>query len=41
MGGPLQLALHDRSAQTVVVQVGRRGHEITPVKAQKKPGEQP
>jgi uncharacterized RDD family membrane protein YckC len=41
MGGPLRLALHDRSASTVVVQVGRRGHEITPVKAQKKPGEQP
>ncbi|GIH21138.1 RDD family protein [Rugosimonospora africana] len=40
MGGPLQLALHDRSAQTVVVRVGRRGHEITPLKAQKKPGEQ-
>jgi uncharacterized RDD family membrane protein YckC len=40
MGGPLQLALHDRSAQTVVVRVGRRGHEITPVKAQKETGEQ-
>ena len=39
MGGPLQLALHDRSAQTVVVQVGRRGHEITPVRAQEKTGE--
>ena len=31
MGGPLQLALHDRSAGTVVVQVGRKGHEITPI----------
>jgi uncharacterized RDD family membrane protein YckC len=38
-GGPLQLALHDRSAQTVVVQVGRRGHEITPVNAAGKTGE--
>jgi uncharacterized RDD family membrane protein YckC len=33
LGGPLQLALHDRSAQTVVVHCGRRGHEITPIKA--------
>jgi uncharacterized RDD family membrane protein YckC len=40
-GGPLHMAMHDRSAQTVVVQVGRRGHEITPVKAAKKTGEQP
>jgi uncharacterized RDD family membrane protein YckC len=31
LGGPLQLALHDRSAGTVVVQVGRKGHEITPL----------
>jgi hypothetical protein len=38
-GGPLQLALHDRSAQTVVVHCGRRGHEITPVKAPGKTGE--
>lgn len=37
MGGPLQLALHDRSAQTVVVRCGRRGHEITPTT----PGDQP
>jgi uncharacterized RDD family membrane protein YckC len=29
-GGPLHLALHDRSAATVVVRSGRRGHEITP-----------
>jgi hypothetical protein len=34
VGGPLQLALHDRSAQTVVVHCGRPGHEITPVKAE-------
>jgi len=39
MGGPLQLALHDRSAQTVVVHCGRRGHEITPVKVPEKTGE--
>jgi uncharacterized RDD family membrane protein YckC len=38
-GGPLQLALHDRSAQTVVVHCGRRGHEITPVNAPGKTGE--
>src|SRR5439155_2988746 len=30
-GGPLHLALHDRSAGTVVVHSGRKGHEITPV----------
>jgi uncharacterized RDD family membrane protein YckC len=30
IGGPLNLALHDRSAATVVVRSGRRGHEITP-----------
>jgi uncharacterized RDD family membrane protein YckC len=30
VGGPLNLALHDRSAATVVVRSGRRGHEITP-----------
>jgi uncharacterized RDD family membrane protein YckC len=29
-GGPLHLALHDRSAATVVVRSGRPGHEITP-----------
>ncbi len=29
-GGPLKLALHDRSAATVVVRSGRPGHEITP-----------
>jgi uncharacterized RDD family membrane protein YckC len=40
MGGPLRLAMHDRSVQTVVVQVGRRGHEITPVKVANKTGEQ-
>jgi uncharacterized RDD family membrane protein YckC len=33
LGGPLQLALHDRSARTVVVHCGRRGHEKTPEKA--------
>jgi uncharacterized RDD family membrane protein YckC len=38
-GGPLQLALHDRSAQTVVVHCGRRGRETTPVKAPGKAGE--
>jgi uncharacterized RDD family membrane protein YckC len=38
-GGPLQLALHDRSAQTVVVHCGRRGHEITPVNVPGKTGE--
>lgn len=38
-GGPLQLALHDRSAQTVVVHCGRRGHEIAPVNAPGKTGE--
>jgi uncharacterized RDD family membrane protein YckC len=30
LGGPLNLALHDRSAATVVVRSGRRGHEIVP-----------
>jgi len=30
-GGPLHLAFHDRSAGTVVVHSGRKGHEITPV----------
>jgi uncharacterized RDD family membrane protein YckC len=30
-GGPLRLAFHDRSAGTVVVHSGRKGHEITPV----------
>jgi uncharacterized RDD family membrane protein YckC len=38
-GGPLHLALHDRSARTVVVHCGRRGHEITPVPAPGRPGE--
>ena len=38
-GGPLQLALHDRSAQTVVVHCGRRGHEIAPVNVPGKTGE--
>ena len=32
MGGPLQLALHDRTARTVVVHCGRRGHEKIPEK---------
>ena len=30
-GGPLHLALHDRTAATVVVHSGRKGHEITPL----------
>lgn len=30
LGGPLQMALHDRSALTVVVHCGRRGHEKVP-----------
>ena len=30
LGGPLQLAMHDRSALTVVVHSGRRGHEKVP-----------
>jgi RDD family/Protein of unknown function (DUF2510) len=38
LGGPLQLALHDRSAQTVVVHCGRRGHEKTPEKVPAKTG---
>jgi uncharacterized RDD family membrane protein YckC len=33
LGGPFQLALHDRLARTVVVRTGRRGHEIAPMKA--------
>jgi uncharacterized RDD family membrane protein YckC len=33
LGGPLHLALHDRSAGTVVIHSGRKGHEITPVKS--------
>jgi uncharacterized RDD family membrane protein YckC len=37
-GGPLHLALHDRSAGTVVVHSGRKGHELPPVKI---PGELP
>jgi len=37
-GGPLRLALHDRSAGTVVVHSGRKRHETTPVKT---PGEAP
>jgi uncharacterized RDD family membrane protein YckC len=40
LGGPLQLALHDRSAQTVVVHCGRRGHEKTPEKVPAKTGEE-
>jgi hypothetical protein len=32
LGGPLRLALHDRSAGTVVVHSGRRGHETTPAR---------
>jgi uncharacterized RDD family membrane protein YckC len=40
LGGPLQLALHDRSAQTVVVHCGRRGHEKTPEKVPAKTGGQ-
>jgi uncharacterized RDD family membrane protein YckC len=39
LGGPLQMALHDRSAQTVVVHSGRRGHEITPVQVPEQTGE--
>ncbi len=31
LGGPLNLALHDRTAATVVIRSGRRGHEITPI----------
>jgi uncharacterized RDD family membrane protein YckC len=30
LGGPLQMAMHDRSALTVVVNCGRRGHEKVP-----------
>ena len=41
LGGPLQLALHDRSARTVVVHVGRKGHEITPLPVTEKTGERP
>jgi uncharacterized RDD family membrane protein YckC len=40
LGGPLQLALHDRSAQTVVVHCGRRGHEKTPENLPVKTGEE-
>jgi uncharacterized RDD family membrane protein YckC len=39
LGGPLQMALHDRSARTVVVHSGRRGHEITPVQVPEQTGE--
>ncbi len=38
-GGPLHLAFHDRSAGTVVVHSGRKGHEITPVMSSVTPGE--
>jgi uncharacterized RDD family membrane protein YckC len=38
-GGPLHLALHDRSAATVVVHSGRKGHEITPVESPAQTGE--
>jgi len=31
LGGPLHLALHDRTAATVVVHSGRKGHEVTPL----------
>ncbi len=41
LGGPLQLALHDRSAGTVVVHVGRKGHEIAPLPVPQKTGELP
>jgi uncharacterized RDD family membrane protein YckC len=40
LGGPLHLALHDRSAATVVVHSGRKGHEIVPVKSSEQTGEQ-
>jgi uncharacterized RDD family membrane protein YckC len=40
LGGPLQMALHDRSAQTVVVHSGRRGHEKTPDPLPATPGEE-
>jgi uncharacterized RDD family membrane protein YckC len=39
LGGPLHLALHDRSAATVVVHSGRKGHEITPIQIPEQPGE--
>ena len=38
LGGPLHLALHDRTAATVVVHSGRKGHEVTPLPP---PGERP
>jgi uncharacterized RDD family membrane protein YckC len=41
LGGPLHLGLYDRSAGTVVVHSGRKGHEITPVKVPEQTGEQP
>jgi uncharacterized RDD family membrane protein YckC len=40
LGGPLHLALHDRTAATVVVHSGRKGHEITPIPTPEKTGEQ-
>jgi uncharacterized RDD family membrane protein YckC len=39
LGGPLHLALHDRSAATVVVHSGRKGHEITPLPTQEPTGD--
>ncbi len=41
LGGPLHLALHDRTAATVVVHSGRKGHELTPHPPPEKTGEQP
>jgi uncharacterized RDD family membrane protein YckC len=41
LGGPLHLGLDDRSAGTVVVHSGRKGHEITPVKVPEQTGDQP
>jgi uncharacterized RDD family membrane protein YckC len=41
LGGPLHLGLYDRSAGTVVVHSGRKGHEITPVEIPEQTGEQP
>jgi uncharacterized RDD family membrane protein YckC len=37
LGGPLHLALHDRTAATVVVHSGRKGHEVAPLQ----PGDRP
>jgi uncharacterized RDD family membrane protein YckC len=41
LGGPLHLALHDRTAATVVVHSGRKGHEITPLTNPEKTGDRP